>query len=142
MVERLARGLLDTDVVIDWKRIDPLALPIESSISAITLAELSVGPLVADDEDERTGRQTQLQQVESAFDALPFDAAAARTYPALHAAVRAVGRAPRRRIADLFIACVAAANDLPLFTANPQDYVGLDRLIQVVAVQRSHLRRS
>ena len=52
-------GLLDTSTVILLGRItDPTLLPDEPVISAITLAELSVGPLITDDSDERAGRLT------------------------------------------------------------------------------------
>lgn len=47
-------------------------------ITAITLAEPSVGPLVTDDDVERARRQAQLQQAEADFDPFPFDAMAAR----------------------------------------------------------------
>ena len=73
------RGILDTSTVILLGRIeDPGALPDESVVSAITLAELSVGPLVARSEQEREARQAHLQQAEADFETLPFDAAAAR----------------------------------------------------------------
>ena len=42
------RGILDTSTVVLLERIeDPRSLPPEPLITAITLAELSVGPLVA-----------------------------------------------------------------------------------------------
>jgi predicted nucleic acid-binding protein len=34
------------------------------------------------------------------------------------------------------VASVAVANGLPLYTTNPRDFTGLDRLLRVVAVQR------
>ena len=77
-----------------------------------------------------------LQHTEATFDPLPFDAEAARTYGLVYAAVLAAGRTPRRRVADLMIASISAANRLPLYTTNPSDFVGLDRLVTVVAVPR------
>jgi predicted nucleic acid-binding protein len=75
------RGVLDTSTVILLPRIaDPSVLPTEPVITAITLAELSVGPLVTDDEQERAARQAHVQQAEADFDPLPFDAASARTF--------------------------------------------------------------
>src|SRR5207302_2418054 len=48
------RGVLDTSTVILMQRLgDPSALPPEPVITAVTLAELSVGPLVARTEQER-----------------------------------------------------------------------------------------
>jgi predicted nucleic acid-binding protein len=134
VVDRAPRGLLDTNVAIDLPYIDADALPVDMAISAITLAELTIGPLSTEDPAKRAERQTRLQQVEAAFDPLPFDAEAARRYGAVHAAVSARGRSARRRFADLLIACVAISNDLPLFTADVQDYAGLERLLTVVPV--------
>lgn len=52
----------------------------------------------------------------------------------MYALVRAARRPPRGRLADLMIASVAAANQLPLYTRNPKDFTGLDALITVHAV--------
>jgi len=61
--ERPARGVLDTSTVIALRQItDPSALPAEPLITTVTLAELSVGPLVARDERERASRQAHLQE--------------------------------------------------------------------------------
>lgn len=78
--ERPPQGLLDTNVVILRRWIDPAELPDEMAISAITLAELSAGP---------------------------------------HAAT-------------------AMAEQLPLFTVNPDDFNGLDGLVTIVPVTRPH----
>src|SRR6478736_36025 len=76
-----SRGMLDTSTVILLGRIsDPAALPDEAVISAITLAELSVGPHVARTAKERAARQAHLQQAESDFDVLAFDAESARAF--------------------------------------------------------------
>ena len=128
-------GLLDTSVVIDWD--DPTvasALPDEAAICAITLAELTAGPHLASSGDERARRQARLQQVEATFDAIAFDAPAARSYGQVVAAVQAIGRAHRRRLADLLIAATAHANGLPLYTRNPDDFDGLGGLIEIIAV--------
>ena len=131
----MAAGLLDTSVVIDWD--DPTvasALPDEAAICAITLAELTAGPHLASSGDERARRQARLQQVEATFDAIAFDAPAARSYGQVVAAVPAIGRSHRRRIADLLIAATAHANGLPLYTRNPDDFDGLGRLIEIIGV--------
>jgi hypothetical protein len=47
------RGILDTSTVILLGRLNEADLPAEPLITAVTLAELSVGPLVAVDESER-----------------------------------------------------------------------------------------
>ena len=41
---RARRGLVDTSVMIELERVDPESLPIELTISAMTLAELAAGP--------------------------------------------------------------------------------------------------
>src|SRR5581483_9795519 len=109
-----SRGLLDTSVVIDHDVIDPALLPDESAISAVTLAELAAGPHATSDEQERARRQDRLHWAAATWDALPFDAEAARLYGRLFAATKASGRTTRRRLADLLIAATAAANGLPL----------------------------
>jgi predicted nucleic acid-binding protein len=128
-------GLLDTSVVIDWD--DPAvstALPDDAAISAVTLAELTAGPHLASTGDERARRQARLQQVEATFDAIAFDATAARSYGQVVAAVVEIGRSHRRRIADLLIAATAHANGLPLYTRNPVDFDGLEKLVDVIGV--------
>ena len=133
MTGEATRGLIDTNIVVHLAALDPALLPDEMVVSAITLAELSAGPHHTDDPAERA---RLLQHTEATFDPLPFDAESARTYGMVCAAVPAVGRTPRRRVADLMIASIAAANRLPLYTTNPGDFAGLDRLVNVVAVAR------
>ena len=128
------RGLLDTSVVIRLREItEPEVLPPEPMISAITLAELSVGPLVADDDRERAARQAHLQQAEADFDPLPFDAVAARAFGQVAASLRRAGRKSAARAYDAMIAAVAIANQLPLYTCNPADFDGIEDLT-IVAV--------
>jgi predicted nucleic acid-binding protein len=128
------KGLLDTSVLIDHDLLDPLLLPDESAISSVTLAELSAGPHATADEQERAKRQDRLQWAASTWNPLPFDVEAARTYGRIFAATRAAGRTARSRLADLLIASVAAANNLPLYTRNPGDFTGLDGIVEVVAL--------
>jgi predicted nucleic acid-binding protein len=131
---RLARGLLDTSVVIDLDHIPAEDLPVEAAISALTLAELAAGPHAAAEPRERARRQQRLQRIEAAHDPVPFDAAAARAYGLVVAAASIAGRTRRRRVVDLLIAATAAASELPLFTRNPNDFAGLEGIVEVVAV--------
>lgn len=131
----MPKGLLDTSVLIDWD--DPAvvsALPNESAICAVTLAELAAGPHLTADPAERARRQARLQQVESLFDPMPLDAAASRSFGLVVAAVVTTGRRHRSRMADLLIAATAHANGLTLYTRNPRDFDGLEDLLTVVRV--------
>jgi predicted nucleic acid-binding protein len=145
MPAEYTQGLLDTNIVILRKRIDPAELPTEVAISAVTLAELSAAPHEVrrneeqsnyDEHAERGRRLDILQRAENEFDPIPFDADAARIYGRVCAAVIGAGRKPRHRVTDLMIAAIAIAEELPLFTTNPDDYKGLDDLLTVVPVTR------
>jgi predicted nucleic acid-binding protein len=142
------QGLLDTNILVLRRWIDPAELPDEMAISAVTLAELSAGPHqvrpnteqdLYDEHEERSRRTEALQRAESEFDPVPFDAEDARIYGRVTAAVIAAGRKPRRRIAHLMIAATAIAEDLPVYTTNPGDYAGLEKLIRVVPATRPSL---
>jgi tRNA(fMet)-specific endonuclease VapC len=125
-------GILDTSTVINLPRLTAAtALPDVPLISTITLAELSVGPLVATSERDRADRQAVLQQAEADFDPLPFDAAAARAFGRVAAALRRSGRKPQARAYDAMIAAVAIARGLPVHTSNPDDFAGIDGLTVV-----------
>lgn len=136
-----ARGLIDTSVVIDIERVVPDDLPAEIAIAAVTLAELAAGPHATDDPNERARRQERLQRTEATFDAIPFDAPAARAYGRVYAEIASTGRKARgRRALDLLIAATALAADLPLFTRNPSDFDGLATLVQVTGVRTAPQR--
>jgi tRNA(fMet)-specific endonuclease VapC len=125
-----AEGLLDTSTVVLLSRLnDPNLLPDEPLISTITLAELSVGPLVTTDERERASRQAVLQQAEASFVPLDFDAAAARAFGRVAAALRRAGRKPSARGFDALIAAVAISRNIPVYTCNPADFTGIDDLV-------------
>ncbi len=129
MPDVATRGMLDTSTVILLGRIDdPAALPDEAVISAITLAELSVGPHVAGSENERAARQAHLQQAESDFDVLAFDAGSARAFGAVAASLRASGRKQAARAYDALIAASAIAYGLPLYSCNPADFDAIPQL--------------
>jgi predicted nucleic acid-binding protein len=132
---RHPRGLIDTSVIIEIERIVEDALPDEIAVSAITLAELAAGPHATNEPEERARRQDRLQRAEATFEPIPFDTSAARAYGRVYAAVRSSGRKARgRRAIDLLIAATAVASELPLYTRNPSDFAGLERVLEVVAV--------
>lgn len=128
------RGVLDTNTLILLPRLrDARQLPSVPAITTISLAELSVGPLLAATEAERADRQAHVQQAEADFEPIPFDAAAARAFGHVAADLRQVGRKPAARAYDALIAATAIANGLPLYTVNPDDYRGITDLT-VVAI--------
>lgn len=127
-------GVLDTSTLILLGRITAIdALPDAAFITAVTLAELSVGPLVATTDEDRVARQAHLQAAEADFDPLPFDAAAARAFGGVAASLRRSGRKATARAYDAMIAATAVAAELPVFTCNPSDFIGIDGL-EVVEV--------
>jgi len=135
------RGLVDTNIIILEDLIDLSVLPTEMAICAVTLAELTAGVHAVPDgapdaAAERARRVALLQRVEATFSPLPFDEAAARVYGRIVAATVGAGRTSRRRTADLFIAAVAGAHQLPLYTTNPSDFANLSEIVEVIAVPR------
>jgi len=97
-------------------------------VSAVTLAELSAGPLVTDDPHERAARQATLQQTEQDFTPVPFDADCARAFGQVSADLRAAGRKRTARAYDAMIAATAIAHGIALFTLNPDDFAHITRL--------------
>jgi len=74
--------------------------------------------------------------VEATLESIPFDAAAARAYGRVFAAVVAGGRKARgKRAVDLLIAATAAAADLPIYTRNVDDFSGLEGIVKIVSVK-------
>ncbi|MGQ0466781.1 MAG: type II toxin-antitoxin system VapC family toxin [Sporichthyaceae bacterium] len=121
-------GLIDTNAVILMARLDTDELPERPLISAVTLAELSVGPLIADDPREQAVRQVRLQDAEASYDPIPFDNDCARAYGAVVTSLRRAGRKSSARALDALIAATAIANGLPVYTCNPADFTGIDGL--------------
>ena len=125
------RGILDTSVIIAG---DMTPIPGVLAISAISLAELQFGVLVAKTPGARAERLRRLSILQKNFDALPVDEAVAVSYGRLAAAVVDAGRQPRRRVMDLLIAATAHAHDARLYTRNIDDFSGLEDLVHIVAV--------
>ena len=121
------RAVLDTSVLIGAESPGDL----DGAISAASLAELHFGVLVAGDPDERARRAQRLGVIEATFDPLPIDAAVAREWGRLAAAVVQRGGQPRRRAMDLAIAATANSADVPLVTRNEADFKLIDDLVDV-----------
>lgn len=128
--DELEPGLLDTSVVISLPDItDPAILPEDPRVCIVTLAELSLGPkVVEDDEPLRDARQKQLEAVEATFEPLPFDAKAARAYGDVAASLMRRREKRKARQLDALIAATAVANGMTLYTSNPKDFDGIDGL--------------
>jgi toxin FitB len=123
------RALLDTSIVI---AADVGGLEGELAISAVTLAELHFGVLIAKTADTRAERLRRLSVLQRQFDALPLDEAVAASYGQIAAAVVQAGRQPRARTMDLLIAATAHAHSARLYTRNPDDFVGADKYVEIV----------
>ncbi len=134
MNERHAEGLLDTSVVIDLDELSAGELPTRAQISSVSLAELGIGLHTTKNATERAIRTERLQRVETAFIPLSFDAPAAQRCTHLAGLLVAAGRSPKPRKVDLMIAATASVHGLPLYTRNPDDFVGLDSMLTVVPV--------
>jgi predicted nucleic acid-binding protein len=124
------RAVLDTSVLIGSEAPGDL----EGAISTASLAELHFGVLVASDPDERALRTQRLGIVEATFDPLPVDAAVAREWGRLAAAVASRGGRARRRAIDLAIAATANVHAVPLATRNAGDLALIEDLVEVVAL--------
>jgi predicted nucleic acid-binding protein len=124
------RAVLDTSIVIAT---DVPPLEGELAVSAVTLAELHFGVLVAKDQNVRAERLRRLLLLQRAFDAIPVDDAVAASYGRLAAAIVEAGRRPRARSMDLLIAATAHAHSARLYTRNATDFVGLEDLVEIVA---------
>jgi len=128
------RAILDTSALILIDRMPSVELlPRIPLITAISLAELSVGPLIARSDIERARRMAHLQRVEATFRPLPFDVEAARMFGGVSASLRKMGRKVAARRKDAMIAAIALARELPVYTCNPRDFEGIDGL-EVVPV--------
>jgi hypothetical protein len=120
------RVLLDTSVLISAESPGD----VEGAISAASLAEMHFGVLVAKDDDERALRAQRLGVIEAAFDPFPVDAAVAREWGRLAAALVNRGGKPRRRALDLLIAATANVHNVPLLTTNAKDFTLIADLVE------------
>lgn len=119
------RAVLDTSVLIA----EAAPYDVEAAISVVSITELHLGTLLAQDDDERARRTDRLAVVEATFDPLLVTAEVARAWGRLAAAVAQRGGRPRRRQLDLAIAATAAVEDVPLLTLNLADFRIIDDLV-------------
>ncbi|MFT7841486.1 type II toxin-antitoxin system VapC family toxin [Saccharothrix sp. BKS2] len=134
MAERRPAGVLDTCAYIDLDLLDPAVLPEVPELTSITLAELHQGVGWAKTAAIRATRAEKLGAAIVEFEPLPFDGRAATRYGSLVGLTLEAKRDPRPRRTDLMIAAIASVHDLPLYTRNPEDFLGLESMVEVIAV--------
>jgi predicted nucleic acid-binding protein len=121
------QGLLDTSVLIateSGRPLDTAALPDEVFVSVVTIAELHAGVLAAADTATRSRRLATLDAM-SSLELLPIDVVAASHWARLRVRLHEEGR--RVNVNDLWIAAVAAANNLPVVSQD-SDYDALESI--------------
>jgi predicted nucleic acid-binding protein len=115
------RALLDTSFFVATESGRPLGEMVgvtETEVSVVTLTELTLGVLMANDAD-RPSRVATLSAVESTWDPLPVDAEVARQFAHIAADLR--GRRRRVPILDALVAATAAVERIPIVTQD-RDY--------------------
>lgn len=120
--------VVDTSVLIGAEagRIRPSDLPEQAFVSSVSLAELHLGVLAADDAEVRRTRLETLAFAERTFESLPVDDDVARAFARLVDRARRAGKRPP--ILDTMIAATAFSHGLPLYTqdADFHDFADLD----------------
>lgn len=134
VAERPESGVLDTCAYIDLGLLDPAGLPQIPELTAVTMAELHQGVVMAKDAASRAARTEKLGAAIVDFEPLPFDGQAAARYGTLVALTIAANRNPKPRRMDLMIAAVASSRGLPLYTRNAEDFKGLDSMVTIIEV--------
>lgn len=131
MAHEAPSGLLDTSVFIAaGGGRDVGRLPERAAVSVVTLAELRLGVLMADDPVIRARRLHTLVDVEAAVIPLAIDEDVARTFAEIAAQARREGRRPK--IMDLWIAATAVAHGMPVYTQD-RDFAGIPQ-VEVIPV--------
>ncbi|MGQ0550546.1 MAG: PIN domain-containing protein [Armatimonadota bacterium] len=125
------RGLLDTSVFVarETGRAHG-TLPAAATVSVVTIAELHLGVLLADDPTIRAQRLRTLSSVLALFEPLPIDSAVARIFAEIVAEARRQGKRPK--IMDTWIAATALIHDLPVYTQD-DDFLAIPR-VRVIRV--------
>jgi predicted nucleic acid-binding protein len=78
-------------------------------------------------------RRRRLHELETKVEMVPFDRRCASAFGPVSVAVERIGRKARdSRVLDLMIAATALAHNLPLYTLNPNDLLGLEDLIEII----------
>jgi predicted nucleic acid-binding protein len=121
------RALLDTSFFVATESGRPLGemeRVTETEVSVVTLAALTVGVLIAND-DDRSARLATLSAVESTWDPSPINAEVAREFARVVAELHAGGR--RVPVLDALVAATAIVEQIPVVTQDG-DYEALPGL--------------
>jgi len=124
------RALLDTSFFVAAETGRPISPPAgvdETEVSVVTVAELTVGVLLAD-ESRRDRRLATLAAVESGWEPLPVDIEVARAFARIVASLRA--RSRRVPVLDALIAATASARDIPVVTQD-RDFQAIPGIVVV-----------
>jgi len=129
----VSRAILDTSVFIARDQGRPLAraLPEDVAVSVVSIAELEVGVLIAQDAQTRGQRLRTLTQVRTLAGALPIDERTASAHAQLAVGVLSDGRKPR--VHDTWIAATALVNDAEVWTQD-NDFSDFATAVTVVRV--------
>ena len=111
-----ARAILDTSVFVEFERNRQLAQPLPEhvGVSVVTLAELELGVLMAQDAETRATRLSTLTRVREQTAGLPADERVASAYARLAATELQAGRKPR--VHDTWIAATALVHRAQVWT--------------------------
>lgn len=115
------KALLDTSFFVateTGRQLDEAPGVTDTEVSVVTLAELTLGVLMANDAD-RPNRVATLSVVESGWDPLPVDAEVARAFAGIVADLKR--RRRRVPILDALVAATALVEHIPVVTQD-RDY--------------------
>jgi predicted nucleic acid-binding protein len=120
------RGLLDTSVFVARESGGPLGeLPKQVAVSVITIGELKLGVINADD-DAIKARRADTLALARAADPIPISEAVMETWATLVADCKAAGIHRTVKLTDALIAATAVERGLPVVTQD-DDYEQLAR---------------
>ena len=115
------RGLLDTSVFVARESGRPLGeLPEQVAVSVVTIGELKLGVINADDDTIKARRADTLALARAA-DPIPIGEAVMETWATLVADCRAAGVHRTVKLTDALIAATAVERGLPVVTQD-DDY--------------------
>ncbi len=129
------RGLLDTSVFVARESGRPLGeLPEQVAVSVVTLGELKLGVINAEDDAIKARRSDTLALARTA-DPIPIGEAVMDTWATLVADCRTAGVHRTVKLTDALIAATAVERGLPVVTQD-EDYEQIARAHPALRVHR------